>query len=79
MNGAAQKRMRQSQPSPVASMTGRKRAITAHSEGSSRRMRRPIAETPNLSTEAAMSEPASANITDIAGKKRMVSAAKPVT
>ncbi len=59
-------------------MAGRKTAITAQSEGSRRRMRRPIAETPNRSTEAAISEPPSANITDMAGSTT-VSAAKPVT
>ena len=53
--------------SPVSSMAGTKTAATTHSDGSSRRSRRPTARTPLRSSDAAISDPARANITDIAG------------
>ncbi|GIE91129.1 hypothetical protein SAMN06264365_12562 [Actinoplanes regularis] len=63
---------------PAISIAGTaiSRAST-QSEGSNRRRRRSTAHTPNRSSDAAISDPASANITDIAGKT-MVSAVQPV-
>ena len=58
-------------------MAGTKNAASTQSDGSSRRSRRPTAETPERSSDAAISDPASANITDMAGKT-MVRNAQPV-
>ncbi|GAB3943245.1 hypothetical protein GCM10027614_31620 [Micromonospora vulcania] len=64
--------------SPVSTMAGTKTAASTHSDGSNRRSRRPTARGPERVSEAAINEPASANITDMAGKTR-VSVAHPVT
>lgn len=64
--------------SPVSSIAGTKTTATTHSEGSSRRSRRPTAGPPERSSDAAISDPARANMTDMAGKTS-VSEASPVT
>lgn len=63
---------------PLSSMAGTKTNASTHNDGSSRRSRRPTAAGPERVNEAAISEPASANITDMAGKAR-VRVAHPVT
>jgi hypothetical protein len=58
---------------PVSHIAGTKIADTSHSDGNRRRRRRPTARTPERSNEDAISEPPSANISDIAGRnERMV-------
>ena len=56
---------------PVNIMAGTKTTASTHSDGSSRRSRRPTAAGPTRVSDAAISEPASANITDMAGKTRV--------
>jgi hypothetical protein len=62
---------------PAASIAGTATAASTHSDGSRRRIRRSTAHGPHRSSDAAISDPASANITDMAGKTT-VSAAQPV-
>ena len=68
----------QSQASPPISIAGTAIADSTHSDGSNRRRRRSTANGPDRSSDAAIIEPPSANITDIAGKTT-VSADHPVT
>ncbi|GAA2518214.1 hypothetical protein Ahu01nite_074640 [Winogradskya humida] len=58
-------------------MAGTAIADITQNDGNNLRNRRSTASGPDLSIEAAISEPAIANITDIAGRA-MVSAAQPV-
>jgi hypothetical protein len=67
-----------SQASPPISMDGTAIADSTQSDGNSRRSRLSTASGPDRSSDAAIIEPASANITDIAGKMT-VSADHPVT
>ena len=78
VSGASQSSTRQDTGRPVSSMAGTKTAASSQSDGSSRRSRRQMATAPKRSPDIAISDPARANISDIAGKS-MVRNAQPVT
>src|SRR3954470_4789545 len=63
-SGNAHSRIFQSQTRPAANIIGTATAISTHSDGSRRRRRRSTAKGPYRSSEAAIIEPANANITD---------------